>query len=94
MRPRTSSYLWPVDQVDAYGVGGVGTGLAVTVNKNDRRATAGTMHETAEALERSEAILHESAERSPDEQTRQRLHRLGDEVTRQAEDIDRRADLL
>ena len=52
------------------------------------------MHETAEALERSEAILHNSAERSPDEETRQRLHRLGDEVTRQAVDIDKRADAL
>lgn len=67
---------------------------AVTVNENDRRPTAGAMHETAEALERSEAVLHESAERSPDEETRQRLHRLGDEVTRQAKEIDRRADLL
>ncbi|GAA3349054.1 hypothetical protein GCM10020358_69800 [Amorphoplanes nipponensis] len=52
------------------------------------------MHDTAEALEESEAILHESAERSPDERTRRRLHRLGDEVTRQAEAIDQRADLL
>jgi hypothetical protein len=52
------------------------------------------MHETADALERSEAILHDSAEKSPDEQTRRRLHRLGDEVTRQATDIDHRADLL
>jgi hypothetical protein len=52
------------------------------------------MHETAEALERSEAILHESAERSPDEVTKGRLHRLGDEVTRQAKDIDRRADAV
>jgi hypothetical protein len=52
------------------------------------------MHDTAEALERSEAILHESAERSPDDETRRRLHRLGDEVTRQAMDIDRRADSL
>jgi hypothetical protein len=52
------------------------------------------MHDTAEALERSEAILHDSAERSPDEETRRRLHRLGDEVTRQARDIDKRADSL
>ncbi len=52
------------------------------------------MHETAEALERSEAILHDSAENSPDEETRLRLHRLGDEVTRQAVDIDKRADSL
>jgi hypothetical protein len=52
------------------------------------------MHDTAEALERSEAILHESAEQSPDPETRERLHRLGDEVTRQAMNIDRRADAL
>jgi hypothetical protein len=52
------------------------------------------MHDTAEALERSEAILHDSAEKSPDEDTRQRLHRLGDEVTRQAINIDKRADAL
>jgi hypothetical protein len=52
------------------------------------------MHDTAEALERSEAILHESAEQSPDRETRERLHRLGDEVTRQAMNIDKRADAL
>jgi hypothetical protein len=52
------------------------------------------MHETADELERSEAILHASAEKSPDEETRRRLHRLGDEVTRQAMDIDKRADAL
>ena len=66
----------------------------VTANQTDRRATAAAMHDTAAALERSEAILHDSAEKSPDERTRRRLHRLGDEVTRQATDIDRRADLL
>jgi hypothetical protein len=65
----------------------------VTANQ-DKRGTAAAMHDTAEALERSEAILHESAEKSPDEQTRRRLHRLGDEVTRQAVDIDERADSL
>ena len=66
----------------------------VTTNQRNRRDTADAMHETAEALERSEAILHESAEKSPDEETRRRLHRLGDEVTRQAVDIDKRADAL
>lgn len=60
----------------------------------DQRNTATAMHETAEALERSEAILHESAEKSPDEATRRRLHRFGDEVTRQARTIDERADAL
>jgi ABC-type transporter Mla subunit MlaD len=66
----------------------------VTSQQQDRHVSASTMHQTAEALERSEAILHESAERSPDEVTMRRLHRLGDEVTRQAEDIDRRADAI
>jgi hypothetical protein len=49
------------------------------------------MHDTAEALERSEAILHDSAEKSPNEQTKQRLHDLGDEVTDQAKNIEQRA---
>jgi hypothetical protein len=52
------------------------------------------MHDTAEALERSEAILHDSAEKSPDDDTARRLHILGDEVTRQAKKIDQRADSL
>jgi hypothetical protein len=52
------------------------------------------MHDTAEALERSEAVLHETAENSPDEQTRRRQHSLADEVSRQAENIDQRADAI
>ncbi|BBH68591.1 hypothetical protein ACTI_52760 [Actinoplanes sp. OR16] len=52
------------------------------------------MHDTAERLEIAEAILHRSADRSPDEATKERLHRLGDEVTSQAKDIDRRAGRL
>jgi hypothetical protein len=52
------------------------------------------MHDTAEALERSEAILHQSAEQSPDAATTRRLHRLGDEVTRQAKAIDQRAQAI
>jgi hypothetical protein len=64
------------------------------VNTDDRRDTAETMRETAEALERSEAILHDSAEKSPDAETTQRLHALGDEVTRQAKEIARRADFV
>jgi sensor domain CHASE-containing protein len=52
------------------------------------------MHETADALKRSEAILHDSAERSPDDATKRRLHRLGDEVTSQAQDIDHRANAI
>jgi hypothetical protein len=52
------------------------------------------MHDTAEALERSEAILHESAERCPDAETADRLHSLGDQVTSQAKQIENRATAL
>jgi hypothetical protein len=52
------------------------------------------MHDTADALERSETMLHDAAERSHDEPTKRRLHALGDEVTRQAKNIDRRADAM
>jgi hypothetical protein len=66
----------------------------VTSDNHDRQSTAATMHDTADALERSEAILHDSAERIPDNETTRRLHNLGDKVTRQAKDIDRRADSI
>ena len=52
------------------------------------------MHETAEALERSEATLHRSAEKSPDQATTRRLHQLGDAVTCEAKAIDERAGLV
>jgi hypothetical protein len=52
------------------------------------------MHDTADKLEVAEAILHRSAERSPDTGTTDRLHALGDQVTARARDIDRRADRL
>lgn len=66
----------------------------MTKDAPDRRKTSEAMYDTAAALERSEAILHASAERSPDEQTRRRLHRLGDQVTSQAKDIEARADAV
>ncbi|MGW4947286.1 hypothetical protein ACWEOZ_37525 [Actinoplanes sp. NPDC004185] len=66
----------------------------MTSHEQDRRTTAATMHETAEALERSEATLHESAEKSPDEATTRRLHDLGDAVTHEAKKIDERADTI
>lgn len=66
----------------------------MSADGQDRRSTAETMHDTADALERSEAMLHDSAERSHDESTKRRLHALGDEVTRQAKNIDRRADAI
>jgi hypothetical protein len=50
------------------------------------------MRDTAEALEEVEAVLHRSADASPDRRTSDRLHRLGDAVTAQAEDIARRAE--
>jgi hypothetical protein len=66
----------------------------VTANGQDHRTTAETMHATAAALERSEARLHESAERTPDAEVTGRLHDLGDEVTRTAIEIDERADAI
>lgn len=56
--------------------------------------TAASMRRTAAALECTEAVLHRSAEASPDQPTTDRLHRLGDAVTAQAKDIERRADRL
>ncbi|MFC7530590.1 hypothetical protein [Actinoplanes sp. GCM10030250] len=61
---------------------------------SSRRRTAAAMHGTAEQLEVAEAILHRSAEESPNPATTARLHALGDEVTAQAHAIDRRADSL
>ena len=52
------------------------------------------MHDTAERLEVAEAILHRSAQESPNDADTARLHALGDQVTAQAHDIDRRADSL
>ena len=62
--------------------------------KQDPRTTTEIMLATAEALERSEAILHRSAEDSPDQATSKRLHELGDAVTQEAKDIARRAGAL
>jgi hypothetical protein len=64
------------------------------IRDEDQQSTAAAMHKTAEELERSEAILHRSADRSPDAATARRLDALGDEVTRQAQQIDRRAELI
>jgi hypothetical protein len=52
------------------------------------------MRATAKQLEVGEAILHRSADASPDEGTSARLDALGDKVTAQAHRIDRRADRL
>ena len=61
-------------------------------DEHDRAArTAAALHDTADSLEDAEAVLHRSAEESPDPSTTARLHRLGDQVTARAKDIDRRA---
>jgi hypothetical protein len=52
------------------------------------------MHHTAAQLEVAEAILHRSAAQTPSPDTADRLDALGDQVTAQAHDIDRRADRL
>jgi hypothetical protein len=59
-----------------------------------QESTAATMHTTAEQLEAAEGILHHSAEASPNDKTKARLHRLGEDVTALAHDIDQRADRL
>ena len=53
--------------------------------------TVDVMRETAASLEAAEAVLHHSAEASPNAATADRLHRLGDEVTAEAGDIAARA---
>jgi hypothetical protein len=62
---------------------------------SDRAAsTAARMRDAAAELEVAEAVLHRSAEASPDEHTRDRLHRLGDQVTAKSRDIAARAEGL
>ena len=56
--------------------------------------TAAAMHHTAEQLEVAQAILHHSGEQAPSPDATARLHALGDQVTAQPQDIDRRADRL
>lgn len=69
---------------------------AVTSRKQMSHAdrTAAAMHHTAEQLEVAEAVLHRSAEQFPNAETTARLHALGDQVTEQAHEIDRRANRL
>ena len=56
--------------------------------------TVAAMHDSADGLHVSAGTLHRSARQSPSEATTGRLHALGDDVTTQAHDIDRRADQL
>ena len=62
----------------------------------DRSAdtTAAVMRDTAEALEETEAMLHRSAEESPSAASADRLHRIADDVTAEANRIAGRADRL
>ena len=52
------------------------------------------MHDTAEQLHISASTLYRSSQASPNETTTGRLHALGDDVTEQADDVERRADAL
>jgi hypothetical protein len=56
--------------------------------------TAAVMHSTAEQLEVTEAALHQSAEAAPEEETKHRLHALGNQVTAEAKAIEKRASRL
>jgi hypothetical protein len=73
-----------------------GYGLAMSpeeqISHLDR--TVAAMYDTAEQLQVSAGTLHGSAQASPNETSTARLNALGDEVTAQADDIDRRADRL
>ncbi|MEV6846267.1 hypothetical protein [Actinoplanes sp. NPDC051411] len=60
----------------------------------NRERTTAAMHSTATQLEEAEATLHRSAEAAPEEEARRRLHSLGDQVTAEAQAIERRADRL
>ena len=52
------------------------------------------MHDTAEQLYVSAGTLYHSSNASPDETASERLRSLGDDVTAEACDINRRADQL
>ena len=69
-------------------------GTSASDTRASLRETTDSMHRTAAELEETEAALHRSAEASPDRRTCDRLHRLGDAVTAEAKNIDRRADKL
>jgi hypothetical protein len=61
---------------------------------DSKERAAAVMRSAAEQLEVTEAALHQSAEASPEEETRLRLHALGDQVTAEAKAIDERASRL
>jgi hypothetical protein len=72
----------------------VGRDASVNSHGVSGQPTADTMRDTADSLERSEASLHDSAERSPEPETARRLHALGDAVTREAKAIEKRAEAI
>jgi hypothetical protein len=58
------------------------------------RDTARILRDNAEKLEDAEAVLHRSANASPQADTTRRLHQLGDAVTAEARTIQHRAERL
>ncbi|GAA2887968.1 hypothetical protein Acy02nite_81920 [Actinoplanes cyaneus] len=56
------------------------------------QATTRVLRQNADDLHKSGEVLHHSAEESPEQETTQRLHDLGDAVTTEANAIDERAD--
>lgn len=72
----------------------VGKAWFVNAQRPVRQSTAETIRETAAALERSEDVLHASAERSPDPAAARRLDDLGDAVTRHARQLAERAEAI
>lgn len=63
------------------------------MNSPTRRTTQ-VLHQNADDLHKSGAVLHQSAEASPKQETTRRLHVLGDAVTTEAHAIDGRVDRL
>lgn len=61
---------------------------------SEQERTVRSMHDTAEQLHVSAGTLYRSSQASPNETTSERLQSLGDVVTAEASDIDRRADQL
>jgi hypothetical protein len=66
-------------------------GMTTNERSDSRVRTTAALESTSERLEDAEATLHRSAEASPDEASRRRLHALGDQVTSEAKAISKRA---
>ena len=61
---------------------------------SEQERTVRSMHDTAEQLHVSAGTLYHSSQASTDETASDRLQSLGDDVTAEACDINRRADQL